>query len=166
MTQALTGSINLGEQTFLAIKQASDSQLQTILPSAVTISEDFIPPSVDAVLLGDKDRAGFYFDSVQVNISAVDSDSGVLAVYYNLDNQGYQKVDGANADFPVLTEGSHVLSYFVADKAGNNVLEKMINFEIKFLPTSKDQCKNNGWKNYGQKFKSQGNCVSFIQIRK
>jgi hypothetical protein len=30
------------------------------------------------------------------------------------------------------------------------------------LPTSKDQCKNGGWQNYGGKFKNQGDCVSFV----
>jgi hypothetical protein len=30
------------------------------------------------------------------------------------------------------------------------------------LPTDKDQCKNNGWKNYGTTFKNQGDCVSFV----
>ena len=29
------------------------------------------------------------------------------------------------------------------------------------LPTSKDQCKNGGWRNYGV-FKNQGDCVSFV----
>ena len=29
------------------------------------------------------------------------------------------------------------------------------------LPTSKDQCKNNGWRNYAS-FKNQGQCVSFV----
>jgi hypothetical protein len=30
------------------------------------------------------------------------------------------------------------------------------------LPTSKDQCMKNGWKNYGTMFKNQGQCVSFV----
>jgi hypothetical protein len=30
------------------------------------------------------------------------------------------------------------------------------------LPTSKDQCKNGGWRNYGV-FKNQGACVSFVR---
>jgi hypothetical protein len=30
------------------------------------------------------------------------------------------------------------------------------------LPTSKDQCKNGGWKNFGTMFKNQGQCVSFV----
>jgi len=33
------------------------------------------------------------------------------------------------------------------------------------LPTGKDQCMNNGWKNYGTTFKNQGDCVSFIATK-
>jgi hypothetical protein len=31
------------------------------------------------------------------------------------------------------------------------------------VPTSKDQCKKDGWKNYGPMFKNQGQCVSFVE---
>ncbi len=34
------------------------------------------------------------------------------------------------------------------------------------LPTSKDQCKNGGWRNYGDRFKNQGACVSFVATGK
>ena len=30
------------------------------------------------------------------------------------------------------------------------------------FPTSKDQCKNGGWRNYGTTFKNEGQCVSFV----
>jgi hypothetical protein len=30
------------------------------------------------------------------------------------------------------------------------------------LPTSKDQCKNGGWRNFGTTFKNEGQCVSFV----
>lgn len=30
------------------------------------------------------------------------------------------------------------------------------------MPTSKDQCKKDGWKDYGTTFKNQGDCVSFV----
>jgi hypothetical protein len=33
---------------------------------------------------------------------------------------------------------------------------------VLIVPTSKDQCKNNGWKNFPQ-FKNQGECVSFVE---
>ncbi len=34
-------------------------------------------------------------------------------------------------------------------------------FQKRCLPTSKDQCKNGGWRNFGV-FKNQGDCVSFV----
>ena len=33
------------------------------------------------------------------------------------------------------------------------------------LPTSKDECKNDGWKAYGARFENQGDCVSFVATR-
>jgi hypothetical protein len=33
------------------------------------------------------------------------------------------------------------------------------------LPTDPAQCKNDGWKNYGTSFKSQGDCVSYVASR-
>jgi hypothetical protein len=35
-------------------------------------------------------------------------------------------------------------------------------FDAPPLPTSKDQCKNGGWRNFPQ-FKNQGDCVSFVE---
>ena len=31
------------------------------------------------------------------------------------------------------------------------------------LPSSKEQCKNDGWRDYGDTFKNQGQCVAFVQ---
>ena len=36
--------------------------------------------------------------------------------------------------------------------------------KIATLPTSKDQCKNGGWKTFGV-FKNQGDCVSFVATK-
>jgi hypothetical protein len=30
------------------------------------------------------------------------------------------------------------------------------------IPTSSDQCKRDGWRNYNDMFKNQGDCVSFV----
>lgn len=37
------------------------------------------------------------------------------------------------------------------------------NFEPYQTPTDKDQCKKNGWKNYGATFKNQGQCEKFVE---
>jgi hypothetical protein len=31
------------------------------------------------------------------------------------------------------------------------------------FPTSKDQCKNGGWRNFGTRFKNQGQCIAFVE---
>jgi hypothetical protein len=31
------------------------------------------------------------------------------------------------------------------------------------FPTSKDQCKNGGWRNFGSTFRNQGQCVAFVE---
>jgi hypothetical protein len=33
------------------------------------------------------------------------------------------------------------------------------------LPTSKEQCKRGGWRNFGTAFKNEGQCVAFVQRR-
>jgi hypothetical protein len=37
-----------------------------------------------------------------------------------------------------------------------------VTFTYTALPTSKDQCKNGGWETFGNTFKNQGQCVSFV----
>jgi hypothetical protein len=34
------------------------------------------------------------------------------------------------------------------------------------LPTSKGQCKKGGWKNFGNTFKNQGDCIGFVATRR
>jgi hypothetical protein len=31
------------------------------------------------------------------------------------------------------------------------------------MPTSKDQCKDGGWRNFGETFRNQGQCVAFVE---
>jgi hypothetical protein len=33
------------------------------------------------------------------------------------------------------------------------------------LPTTKDQCKDGGWQNFGDTFKNQGDCVSYVATK-
>ena len=34
--------------------------------------------------------------------------------------------------------------------------------DARALPTSKEQCKNGGWRSFGSAFRNQGDCVSFV----
>jgi hypothetical protein len=38
-------------------------------------------------------------------------------------------------------------------------------FDAPLAPTSRDQCKDGGWRNY-QQFKNQGDCVSYVETAK
>jgi len=166
VTASLTGQMDIaGSVATLSLNNSPTP----ILPSATLDaleSEDFLPPVATATLSGEFMMPEIYKEKVDVKIKATDSNSGVLAVQYNLDNSSYQKIAGDIADFNVLTEGKHSVTFFGTDKAGNNSPEQIISFEIKKLPTDKNQCKNDGWKNYGKTFKNQGDCVSFVEKKK
>ena len=46
--------------------------------------------------------------------------------------------------------------------AGREPGQAKVTLTYTALPTSKAQCKKGGWKNFGTKFKNQGQCVSFV----
>ena len=171
VTAQLTGGINLNSDNTitLLIKEMSDS-VETIIPPSATLtaeqSEDVLHPSVTAILTGTAGQPGFYINPVFVKINASDADSGVLDIEYNLDDMGYQKISADAAEIKIVSEGKHKITFFAADKAGNNSLEQIINFEIINLPTNKNQCKKDGWRKYGDTFKNQGECVSFVESKK
>ena len=48
-------------------------------------------------------------------------------------------------------------------QAGVNEVGDLTIIDAPSLPTSKDQCKNGGWRNYGTTFKNQGQCVAFVE---
>jgi hypothetical protein len=41
-----------------------------------------------------------------------------------------------------------------------------VTFTYTALPTSKEQCRKGGWKNFGTTFKNQGQCVKFVEAEK
>ena len=87
-----------------------------------------------------------------------------MAIQYNLDNAGYKKVLDDHINFTVLPEGTHTITYFSTDKAGNNEPAQTISFEIvkpKTLPKWQNDCKNNGWKIFGRIFRNQNDCDDF-----
>jgi len=133
VTAKLSGQINLGSQTTLTVKETSESGDQTILPSAVlngVESEDVVLPTSSSILSGTLGQPNFYRSDVGVLFNAEDDISGVLAVNYNIDGQGYQKVLTDSTTVSITKEGSHTVSFFATDNAGNNEQEKTISFTI------------------------------------
>jgi hypothetical protein len=139
VTDQLVGKINLADETVtLSLDTDGNGTIDEVLqPSSVVgseESEDFLPPTSTATIIGEQGDPNFYRLPVSVKISAVDDNSGVLALEYNLDDMGYQKVLGDTAVINVSDEGEHTIKFFSTDKAGNNETEKSITFTIDKTP--------------------------------
>lgn len=133
VTPSLTGQINLGTQTTLTIKQTPNSSNETILPSAnlnAAQSEDVAPPVSVVTISGLAGQKDFYRSDLNIAISATDTISGVLALNYNIDGAGYQKMLTNSVTLTLVKEGNHSIAFFATDKAGNNEQEKTLNFTI------------------------------------
>ena len=173
VTPALTGSINISSAiTSLTVKQTPTDKTVTILPTSTLsaeASQDLIPPVSKIYLDGDQARNGVYKSNVEVKIKAKDKNSGVLTIQYSLDGVSFKKVAGDKVNFNVKQEGSHTITFFATDKAGNNEQIQTANFEIvkpKFLPKCKDDCKKDGWKKFGRIFRDQRDCDNFSDKKK
>lgn len=133
VTANLTGQVNLGNQTTLTVQQDALSQPETILPSATVAgdaTQDVVPPVSIATISGIQGQTGFYRSNVNVAINATDDTAGVLALTYRVDGGASQKVFLPATMISVSSEGSHTVSFFATDKAGNNEQEKTITFAI------------------------------------
>jgi hypothetical protein len=135
VTPELTGTINIdlfSGTSSLTVKQAPDLQEQIILPDLTLTGEqdDFFSPVSSVTLSGESAVSKFYKSDVAIKIEAIDDDSGVLNMQYNLDNAGFQEAAGGLVDLAVKAEGNHTLIFFSTDKAGNNEQEQMVEFTI------------------------------------
>ena len=82
----------------------------------LSIVVDTIPPVTTASLSGTAGSNGWYTSSVQITLSATDNLSGVAATYYTLNGGAQQTYSTA---FTVSGDGTHAVTYWSVDKAGN-----------------------------------------------
>ena len=79
--------------------------------------------------------------------------AGVAA--FNATRGGFFSIGGKTPD----GEASPDLSFLWGASVGTGT-QKLV---VTCLPTTKEECKNGGWRNYGTTFKDQGQCVAFVQ---
>src|SRR5262249_1598830 len=84
-----------------------------------------------ASLAGPQGASGWYTGPVDVTLSAADNFSGVASTYYALDGGAQQTYV---APFSVSTEGSHTLTFFSVDQAGNAEAPGSLTFQIDGTP--------------------------------
>jgi len=110
---------------------------------------DTLPPEthhrIDG-LLGDQ---GWYVSNVTVTLNASDDFSGVLFIYYKIENESFQNY---SSPFTLTREGRQAITYFSVDKTGNNETIRTIDIKIdKTVPetgrvvTPLNPQGNNGW---------------------
>lgn len=81
----------------------------------IALNIDATPPSTTASLSGTL-AGGSYLASVQITLSATDTLSGVALTQYQLDGGPLQSYSGP---ITVTARGSHVLTFYSTDSAGN-----------------------------------------------
>jgi hypothetical protein len=57
------------------------------------------------------------------------------------------------------------LSFSDTNVRGQVTSGDVVFVDVPPLPTSKDQCKDGGWRDFGSFFRSQGDCVAFVETR-
>jgi hypothetical protein len=95
--------------------------------------DDTVKPVTTASLSGTVGNNGWYTSGVSVTLSATDDRSGVAGTWYSIDGGGYA---GYGGRFTVSAQGSHTVSYYSRDNAGNQESPKSTSFKIDSVPPS------------------------------
>ncbi len=153
VTTSLSGSVNLGSTTTLSLDINNDGVTdKTILPSSVISSDqsqDLTPPVSTTTVAGTLLVPGLYSTSAAVVFKVQDpvipgkesQTSGILKVSYNIDGGAFQDVPLTSAPssfvslattspIVVKTPGSHTITFFSTDRAGNNEPMQTMSFGV------------------------------------
>ena len=98
-------------------------------PKVATFVIDTIPPVTTASLSGTMGNAGWYVSPVTVTLTATDN-IGPFTTFYTVDGASNQTY---SAPFIVSAQGSHVVTYWSVDGAGNVEASHTVDFEIDSL---------------------------------
>jgi hypothetical protein len=88
---------------------------------------DATPPVTTASLTGTTGNAGWYKGPVQVTLAATDATSGIASTSYKIDGGAAQAY---TSPFTVSSDGTHTITFFSVDHAGNTEATKTVSFKV------------------------------------
>lgn len=84
----------------------------------VTVA-DTTPPSTAVMLAGIPGENGWYVSDVDVTLTSTDTCTGVKEIRYIINDQPEQAVPGDTTAFTLTEDGTHTVTYWAIDNAGN-----------------------------------------------
>jgi hypothetical protein len=154
------GIVNNCEVIFMGVPQCPDTA--PLVVQIVPVSVDGLPDVQNVlatlVLSHDNDPLTFSYESVNPNLQL---DAGTYFALFGAQNKD---VGHLLAIAPGYAAGVTTMGLWVAWWPAPAVqdLDGAVRILGRLaLPTSKEQCKNDGWRDYPQ-FKNEGDCVSFV----
>ncbi len=96
-----------------------------------TILQDTVPPSTHVHIYGEEGNNGWYKSSVEIELHATDTGSGVDKTYYKIDDSPWYIYTGP---FEISEQGIHTLYYYSIDKVGNHESTHSKTIKIDYTP--------------------------------
>lgn len=96
----------------------ADAAGHTATDTVVINVTDTAQPLVNAIYDGTRGENSWFVSNVSFNLAATDSCSGIKEIHYLLDNVE-SVVTGTAAAFIITGDGSHTVTYWAVDNAGN-----------------------------------------------
>ncbi len=100
----------------------------------VCASSDATPPITTYAIGGTAGSNGWYVSDVSITMTATDSDSGVKEVHYSMNGGAEVVTAGSSASVSLTAEGSHPVSYYAIDNAGNTEAAHSVSVSIDKTP--------------------------------
>jgi hypothetical protein len=100
-----------------------------------SVCYDITPPTISGTLSGTPIRTGVYVGAVNITLKGTDTLSGLASFSYKIDSGSFFTKSGTSAYFSVSTPGSHTVSFYDTDVAGNHSTTSSLSFLIE-APTT------------------------------